>query len=158
MTDSKRNLFLIVSLCFLGLFLNINSETIQAAETFDQENIIELLQIYSGDFLEEGYSWAIASQQKYREMILNKIEKFARKGLEEEKLDLILKSALDKAYEIDSFNGNIAEMMIHYYGMLNNKSNLDSFFNKYESDLWEEMKLEPSVNILNIYNRYMEED
>ncbi|MGO4993841.1 hypothetical protein [Jeotgalibaca porci] len=39
MTDSKRNLFLIVSLCFLGLFLNINSETIQAAETFDQENI-----------------------------------------------------------------------------------------------------------------------
>ena len=91
----------------------------------------------------------------FRGAILNWIEEFAKRQIEEGKLTSILKLSLDKAYEMDSFNGILAEMIIHYYGMRKNKSNLESFFNSYARNLREEMNLEPGGSIVNIYNKYM---
>lgn len=124
-------------------------------KTHNNQQIKELLEIYKGDFLEEGYIWGVESQQMYREVILNKIENFAKNQLQEEKIDLILKASLNKAFEMDSFNGILAEMMIRYYGIQNKKSNLESFYNYYVKNLREEMNLEPGGNITNIYNKYM---
>lgn len=124
-------------------------------KVYNDENIKELLGIYRGDFLEEGYHWAIELQQVFRGEILNWIEEFAKRQIEEGKLTSMLKLSLDKAYEMDSFNGILAEMIIHYYGMRKNKSNLESFFNSYARNLREEMNLEPGGSIVNIYNKYM---
>lgn len=122
----------------------------------NDEDIKKVLEIYIGDFLEEGYHWAMEIQQIYREKILNIIEKFARRQLEEGRLSPILKESLDKAYEIDSFNDNVAEMMIHYYGKQNMRGSLDDFFNDYAMKLWKEMNLKPMQSTINIYKRYME--
>lgn len=124
-------------------------------EVNNNEQMIEMLKIYKGDFLEEGYIWAIGSQQLYRDLILNKIENFAKVQLQEEKLDLILKASLRKGFEIDSFNELLAELIISYYGIQNKKANLESFYNYYVKNLREEMDLDPGTNVINAYNKYM---
>lgn len=128
---------------------------IVGSKMYNDENIMELLEIYRGDFLEEGYHWAINVQQICRQALVNWIIKFANIEIKEGRNNLLLKIALDKAYEMDPFNGTLAEMIIHYYGMQNKKSNMESFFNSYVRNLREEMNLEPGGSIINIYNKYM---
>lgn len=130
-------------------------KNIISLKTYNDENMRELLEIYRGDFLEEGYHWAIELQQIFRGATLNWIEEFAKQQIEEGKLSLVLKISLDKAYEMDSFNGTLAEMIIHYYGMQNKKSNLEIFFNSYVRNLREEMNIEPRGSLINIYDKYM---
>lgn len=126
-----------------------------SSKAYTEENIRSLLEIYRGDFLEEGYHWAMELQEIFREAILNWIEEFAKRQIEQGKLSLILKVALDKAYEIDPFNCKFAEMIIHYYGMQKKKSNMRDFFHSYVKNLREEMNLEPRGSTINIYNKYM---
>lgn len=122
----------------------------------NDDDIIKILKIYKGDFLMEGYNWAMESQQMYKELVLGILERYARNYIENQKLSLILKMSLDKAHEIDPFNEDIARMMVHYYGKQNNRSSLEIFFNNYSEKLWEEMNLKPMESTLNIYNKYME--
>lgn len=119
------------------------------------EDIKKLLEIYIGDFLEEGYHWATGLQQIYRAKFLNKIEEFAKKQVAEEKLDLTLKISLDKAYQIDSYNKVIVESILHYYGIKNKQASLEKFFNNYAKNLWREMELKPIESTINIYKGYM---
>ena len=128
---------------------------IVGSKMYNDENTRALLEIYIGDFLEEGYHWAINVQQICRQALVNWIIKFANIEIKEGRNNLLLKIALDKAYEMDSFNEVLAEMIIHYYGMDNNKGKLEDFFNNHVEELHKEMSLKPGGSILNIYNRYM---
>lgn len=121
----------------------------------NDEDIIELLKIYRGDLLEEGYHWAMEVQQRYRSLVLKILERYAKNQIENNILNLTLKVSLDKAYEMDPYNENVAEMIIHYYGKQNNKSSMEIFFNDYSERLKEEMNLEPMESIINIYEEYM---
>lgn len=123
---------------------------------YREEDIIEILQIYRGDFMEEGYPWARELQQNYKELVMKILEKFVRDNVKNGKFHLNVKVALDKAYEIDPLNEGVAEIMIHYYGSQNKRSSLEIFFNNYSERLWNEMELKPMANTINAYKRYME--
>lgn len=123
---------------------------------YSEEDIKDILMIYRGEFLEEGYLWGMEKQQIYRQFIFGILEKFTREKVEAEIFNLILKVSLDKAYEIDPFNESIVETKIHYYGRQNKISNLETFYNNYKEELWDEMKLEPKGNIINIYKEYVD--
>ena len=131
-------------------------ENIINLKTYSDESIREILKIYKGDFLEEGYHWAMDRQEHYRSIVLKILEDYGKQSLEKEKTSLFLKICLDKAYEIDPFNEKIAEMMIHYYGREKNRARLEDFFNNYEDKLWEEMELKPMKNTRETYKQYME--
>lgn len=124
-------------------------------EKHNDEDIIEILKIYRGDFLEEGYPWAMELQQRYRELVLKILEKFAKNQIKNKSFTSILKISLDKAYEIDPLNETIAEMMIHYYGKQKKKSSLEIFFTDYVEKLLEEISLDPREDIRRIYKEYM---
>lgn len=120
------------------------------------EDIMKILKIYKGDFLEEGYHWAMGVQEVYRRIVLKVLEEYVGYRLENEKTSVLLKICLDRAYELDSFNEKIVEMMIHYYGKEKNRSGLEDFFNNYGYRLWEEMGLKPLESTRRIYKEYME--
>ena len=121
------------------------------------EDIKEILEIYRGDFLEEGYYWGIEIQQSYRTLVLKTLERFSKKQIEDKRFNLILKMALDKAFSIDPYNSQIAEMMLHYYGAQSEMASLEIFFNEYSKRLRDEMDLEVAESIRSIYRKYMKE-
>lgn len=123
---------------------------------YNDENIREALKIYRGDFLEEGYHWALDIQQKYRDMVFNILEGFSRERLKDGILSSNLKACLDKIYKMDPFNEGVAKMMIDYYGKQSKRSSLEYFFNDYVGNLWVEMGLEPMESTLELYRKYMD--
>ncbi|WP_353095067.1 response regulator [Tissierella praeacuta] len=131
-------------------------DRILESKEYSDENIREVLEIYKGDFLEEGYHWALDVQQIYRDMVFNILEKFTREKLENEIFSLTLKASLDKIYKMDSFNEGVAKMMIHYYGKQSKRASLEAFFNDYVENLWTEMGLEPMESTLRLYKKYMD--
>lgn len=127
------------------------------SNAFNEEDIKKILNIYKGDFLEEeGYHWAMGIQQRYKDIVLNILEGFAKNQLKVGKLDSLLKICLDTIIKIDSFNESVAKMMIQYYGVQNKKSDLDKFYKDYAENLWKEMELQPMESTIQLYNRYME--
>lgn len=121
----------------------------------NDEDIREVLEIYKGELLEEGYYWGIEVQQRYRTLVLKTLESFSKKQIEEKRFNLILKMSLDKAYSIDPYNSTIAEMMLHYYGAQSEMPNMEIFFNEYSERLRDEMDLEVTEDIRSIYRKYM---
>lgn len=122
---------------------------------YNEDDIRGVLEIYKGDFLEEGYHWAIETQQMYKQLVFNIIESFVKKEIKKEKLDLIVKLLLDKLYEIDPFNNSAVEMMIKYYGIKNEIAKLEIFFDDHKEKLWQEMGLEPTKKIIQTYKEYI---
>lgn len=131
-------------------------ERIIRLNKYSDEDIKEILKIYKGDYLQEGYHWAMDRQEQYRSIVLKILEDYARESLEKDKTSLFLKICLDKAYQMDPFNEKIAEMMIRYYGKEKNRSRLEDFFKNYKDQLWEEMELMPMKTTIKTYKIYME--
>lgn len=132
-------------------------EEILALKNYNDKNIRDILKVYKGDFLgEEAYHWSLQFQQLYRNRILNILTEYCREQLRENSLSTTLKLALDKLYDMDCFNENIVNMIIKYYGMQNNKTNLQIFFNNYAKDIWKDMRLKPDSTTLELYMGYME--
>lgn len=130
-------------------------EEIIKQKEYKDEDIGNLLEIYKGDFLEEGYHWAMEDQEIYRKLFLKALEDFTKRKIKNNEISLIVKIALDKAYEMNPFNEEIIKTMIHYYGKKNKKISLENFFNNYEKQLWLETDFKPEKDIIDIYNLYM---
>ncbi len=129
---------------------------ISESRRYGDRDIENILRIYKGDFLEEeGYCWAIELQQTYRERVFNILEKFVTEKLGRGLVTINVKACLDKLYAMDSFNENVAQMMIHYYGKQNKRLSLETFFNHYIKNLWIEMKLRPMKKTVDLYKKYM---
>lgn len=123
---------------------------------YNHKEIKEILEIYKGDFLEEeGYHWAIEIQQRYRDIVFNILEKFTKNELKKGRLSSIMKFCLDKIYELDPFNEDVAKMLIHYYGRQSRRASLERFFNGYEENLWNEMNLKPMKSTIELYKKYL---
>lgn len=123
-------------------------------DRYTSEDIGKILEIYKGDFLKEGYPWAVEVQQSYRHLVFKTLENFAKEELEKERFKPILKLTLDKLYSMDPFNDTIVAMMIYYYGKQKETVSLEEFFEIYEEELWEEMHLNPSQKVIDTYNKY----
>ena len=129
---------------------------IMAANVFDDDEIQEILKIYQGDLLEEeGYHWAFADQQIYKDMVFNVLKRYVQKCLVSGKLGSLVKFSLDAMLRIDPLNENAAELMIQYYGELNQKTSLEKFYQDYLKELSREMGLEPPTSITSFYRQYM---
>lgn len=129
-----------------------------SSKKYNDDAIKEILKIYRGDFMEEeGYHWAMDVQQIYKDIVFNILEKYADDELECGRLTPLLKACLAKIHKMDSFNERVAKMMIHYYGKQSNRSSLESFFNNYVENLWDEMSLKPMESTIDLYREYMED-
>ena len=123
-------------------------------DRYTSEDIGRILEIYKGNFLKEGYSWAVGLQQSYKHLVFKVLENFAKEELEKERFKPILKITLDKLYAMDSFNDSVIAMIIYYYGKQKETVSLEEFFEIYEEELWKEMNLNPSQKVIDTYNKY----
>ncbi|MCK9443399.1 MAG: response regulator [Tissierellaceae bacterium] len=118
--------------------------------------VMEIIDIYKGDFLEEeAYAWAIEPQLSIRERVLHVLFDFASKAIEDNIDSKPLKSCLDKIYFMEPYNEDMAELMIKFYGEQHKRYSLESFFNEYTKRLWEEMNLKPMKGTISLYNKYI---
>ena len=121
---------------------------------YEEEDIMEILKVYRGDFLEEGYLWGIEKQERYRQILFEILSIFGKKQVENNILDVTTKISLDKALEIDPLNEIVVKTMINYYGKKGQINKLENFFEDYKEELWDEMRIEPREGIVNIYKKY----
>lgn len=129
---------------------------IMAANVFGDDEIKEILKIYQGDLLEEeGYHWAFADQQIYKDLVFNALKRYVQNCLASGKMGPLVKFSLDAMLRIDPLNENAAELMIQYYGELNQKTSLEKFYQGYLKELSREMGLKPPTSITSIYRQYM---
>ena len=120
-------------------------------------DILRILNIYKGDFLgNEGYHWALGTQQRYKDLVFNLLYDFSKIQLGKKNYSSILKMCLDIMYKLDPFNDDVAKMIIEYYGSQGKKSKLETFFSNYVENLWEEMNLKPLNSTNGLYRKYME--
>lgn len=123
----------------------------------NNRDIEKILEIYRGDFLgEDGYNWAAYPRQVYRDRVFHVLMDFARKELDTGRMTAILKNALDVIYWLEPFNGEVARMLIYYYGEMGRYSALRDFFMNYTKMLKKEMDLKPMERTINLYKSYME--
>lgn len=120
-----------------------------------QEDILEILKIYKGDFLEyEGYQWALGIQKDYRDLVVDILLDFANIQISDNINSPILKDTLKLLYNLDAFNENIAKATIEYYGKQGYIDDLKDFFKEYKDNLWREMNIKPMENTQRLYGKY----
>ncbi len=125
-------------------------------KSLNDKDILRILDIYKGDFLEnEGYHWAIGIQQMYKDLVFNLLYDFSKIKLGKRNFTSILRMCLDMMYKLDPFNDNVAKMIIEYYGSQGKKSKLETFFNNYVENLWKEMNLRPLDSTNDLYRKYL---
>lgn len=116
--------------------------------------ISRLLELYKGDFFgEEGYSWVMDLQARYREAVYDSLEAFARKLIEGDKLDEAY-PLIEKLLFIDPFRECGVEHMISYYGKRGLSGKLSSFYLNYRESLAREMGLRPMDSTRELYHFY----
>lgn len=116
----------------------------------------KILLIYKGNFLEEEeYLWAVGLQQKCKERVISFLIRFALGRLEDNNFVPPLKACLDRLYDLEPFDEEIAKLIIKYYGLQKNRNKLNSFFKDYERNLWKEMGLRPLEDAVRMYGEYM---
>lgn len=122
----------------------------------DEQNILTVLNIYQGDFLEyEGYSWALSVQQNYRESTRDMLFHYVRTQLEKNDRRILLGDILKLLYHMEPFNNDIALLIIEYLGEVGHLDKLKAFFEDYRNNLWSELNLKPLESTLNVYEKYI---
>lgn len=144
----------------LDLSLESDTERLNALlmkETLEDKELLEILSLYRGDFMErEGFHWSMGFQKLQQETFLNFLNHCAKSRAEEGIFDIILKQCLDKLYTIDSFSDNTAEQLMHYFAETGARYQLKDFFIKHCSDYRKELGLEPSRYLIHCYADYLD--
>lgn len=121
------------------------------------ECIGKLLSIYEGDFLEyDSYFWSMDAQQMYKGKVYNALESHVKEQLESGQVNIHMVNCLNLMSKLDPFNENTAKFHIEYYGIQDMKFNLKKYYEDYIKCLWNEMKLEPTFELYEMYNKYMQ--
>jgi two-component system LytT family response regulator len=113
-----------------------------------------ILNLYKGDFLNEGYSWAYAYQERFRNLVFDTLLNFSLTQLRKRDFSDIAIKVLEKLYEIDPFSEDAAALLIEYFGESGNTSKLKSFYKDYTVNLKADMDVDPPVKIESLYKSY----
>lgn len=126
------------------------------SEDTDKTKIENILETYKGDVLEEeGYHWAISIKQDFKNKVIRRLEEFSEVQLTKKNYSLFLETCFFHLYKLEPFNDNLISKIIQYYGSNDKRQKLKSFFKDYAKNLWEEMNLKPSKNIMKLYKEYI---
>lgn len=123
------------------------------------KDLEDILSIYSGDFMEEGYLWAIEAQQSYRNSVYAALKDFSDSQLKRLRGEgggyygELLKNCLYMMYKIDPYNEDTANGIIQYYGEQKQRIELESFYACYTANLRTEMNIGPTEKTGQLYNR-----
>lgn len=123
-------------------------------ETLTESAMEKILEISKGDFMSEGYSWVLDTQQTYRDSVFMALRKYITSQLKNDKPTQMTKNCLDQMYIIDPYNEETANLFIRYYGSQNMKQDLDYFYRSYVTNLKNDMDIGPSKDTEKLYRKY----
>lgn len=130
-------------------------DEILSLNNHSEENIMDLLNIYKGDFLEfEGYPWILSHQQEYKASIINILLSFTKAKLKANHRCLVIEDALKLLYKLDPYNEDVATIVIKYLGEQGHLDRLKKFFKQYKDNLWQELNVKPKDKTQNLYEKY----
>jgi two-component system LytT family response regulator len=150
-----------------SLELPVNSDkqeldSILNSRIYEDEMTRRVLEIYKGDFFEEeGYIWIAGLQLKYREEVTRflinyfKAQIMINKTNKTNKTNPLIRVCLDKFSVMEPYNEEIAKLVIEYYGIKRDRIKLDNYFKRYINRLWEEMRLRPAKDTVDLFKRYI---
>lgn len=120
----------------------------------DDDNIKKIMSLYTGDFMQEGYFWAMEEQHKYKQKIYEIVCDFAESRLAEGLYTRLLGDYLMFIYRMEPTDDRIANLIITYYGEQKQKHNLEEFYKNHVSILVNEMGIDPAQSTKEMYLNY----
>lgn len=114
-----------------------------------------VLKIYKGEFMEEGYDWAILQQQNFKQAVFDSVMGFASFCVAKKEFGPLLKSCIELLYNIDPYDEKAAKLITIYFGAQNNKPELKFFYDRHAARLKDELGVDPPTDLTTLYAKYM---
>ncbi len=93
------------------------------------EKVRRVLEIYSGDYLEEeNYPWVIQEQQLIRQSVLHFLERFIETTKNGNEHPLLIEACLEKMLALDIYNETYMLQLLEYYGKRGNIQKMDELY------------------------------
>lgn len=153
-----------------AIFYNNDDYSLLIPHTSDLEQLLEYLQIktptktlvqqilttYTGDyFCEDGYSWAVYNQYRYKKMLTEYLEVFVKSLQQEEAENEFIETCLNRMLLLDECNEEYTYMLLKYFKDNNNPVKFLLEYNRYEQLMKEEFGLALPKRILHLYYNFI---
>lgn len=133
----------ILSLTFQCDFIELE-EQVQSNVT--PENVIKVLELYQGDYLEEdNYEWAMEIQQTMKQSVLQFLEKFIDEPKFQDKHPFLVEDSLEKMLEIDLYNETNMLKLMKHYSRVGNRQRMEELY----EIIRERLEVDLSIHIPN---------
>jgi len=121
----------------------INSLLHQSQLTYTE--VQRLLSLYRDDFLaEEDYPWAVSKREKLRKTIIKYLKSYLDIA-HETNGNSLYKECLTKLLELEPWNEQYAEKLIHYHIESENYSEAKTFYQQFKESLWQHLGIKPTT-------------
>ncbi|MGI6752314.1 MAG: response regulator [Anaerovoracaceae bacterium] len=120
----------------------------------DDYSMERVMEIHKGDFMAEGYHWALNEQNRYKKEVVRLLSFFAKNRIEDKRYGDPLKDCLDFLHDLDPFSEETANLIISYHGQQGQKDRLKEFYARYEATLKTEVGVGPSWLNRKLYLAY----
>lgn len=118
-----------------------------------EDDVRKVLELYRGEFLQEGYPWLGHEQFRYNLDIYRALAGYLEQNGSAN--PEILESVLRLLYEMDPFSDATASIVIRTLGEQGRRRALEFFYRHYADSLMKEIGVEPSKECKTLYEKYM---
>lgn len=121
------------------------------------ENVARVLELYTGDYLEEdGYSWAIQQQLTLRESLICYLDHFITDSIHNQKNNHLVEASLEKLLQLDTYNETYMFKLMNYYGEMNNFPKLQTLYGEIKNTFKVDLGIEVPSKLENLYKNYLD--
>ncbi|WP_180968092.1 response regulator [Cytobacillus massiliigabonensis] len=119
------------------------------------ENVERVLELYSGDYLEEeGYSWATQHQLFLRQSFISYLDQFISDSMKNQVNHQLVEASLEKMLQLDIYNETFMQKLLKHYGETNNYKKLQIFFEKVKNQFVGELGIDVPKELKDIFTNY----
>lgn len=143
------------------LSVSLTSDVHELEELFRLENMTaedveKVLELYTGDYLEEeGYTWATRQQLTLRQSLFDYLEKFITASMEKQESGQLVEACLEKMLQLDTFNEAYMLKLIDHFGQSNQFNKLQLFYKSIKNKFEYELGIQVPKEINELYDTYL---
>ncbi|MFO1446327.1 response regulator [Bacillus sp. Bva_UNVM-123] len=131
-------------------------EEIVKSTEISSEYVKRVLEIYSGDYLEEeNYAWAIKAQQRIRKSVLHALEKYVELEKYVDDQSPLLEASLEKMLALDIYNETYMYELLAHYGKMGSLQKLEELYELISERLINELGIIIPDKIEQLYKRLL---
>ncbi|WP_419392645.1 response regulator [Cytobacillus praedii] len=126
------------------------------SDAVNSENVARVLDLYTGDYLEEeGYSWAIQQQLTLRESLICYLDHFITDSIHKQKNNHLVEASLEKLLQLDTYNETYMFKLMTYYKEQNNFQKLQTLYEEIKNTFEVDLGIEVPSDLEDLFNNYL---